>query len=166
MYIKSNSHLRRNVSFINGSPLSNDDLINMAQAQSPNLEACFILSDSGNASKNHTKHTLAQALAISRTIDRTDNVFLLLGHPGSRSLTDSMQLNRQTVFGIEVKLNLLATSCIAPGFTTLFYNLLKTRNVAIDGLDGSEDNEWLAEYEEGASKELYCVRLAQDATHG
>lgn len=51
----------------------------------------------------------------------------MLGSPRSRYFVESLGLSTLCVYSLEVKLSLLAMSCIAPGLTTLLFNLLKTR---------------------------------------
>lgn len=65
----------------------------------------------------------------------------------------------------EIKLNLLAKSCLCPGLTTLVHNLVTSHNDDEDGGGaggGVDDNEtsWLEEYSAGMEYEIYRVPLS------
>ena len=56
----------------------------------------------------------------------------------------------------ELKMNLLAKSCLCPGINTLLSNLISSM-----GDDEVEDtDEWMNEYMEGCGKEIYRVDLS------
>ena len=65
------------------------------------------------------------------------------------------QKSRNTIICVnEIKLNLLAKSCICPGLSTIVCNLITSMT------DSDFEQEWRSEYAHGCGYEIYRVRLA------
>jgi len=67
-------------------------------------------------------------------------------------------LQDQLIIVEEIKMNLLAKSCFAPGLIAMISNLIASAgDVDLDINDG----EWFKEYAEGMGMEIYAVPISQ-----
>ena len=159
-FIRGDRFLRRQVTILVGSPLIQHDL---ERAKASDAEACFIMNDtveSGNQSKKDDVFTIFRAVSIRRNCPQVPIFLLLQTHASKAKVTSTEIPFHNLVFRDQLKMGLLALSCIAPGFSTVIYNLIRSRA----SYDGSEDNlaTWKKEYYMGASKELYIVELKKE----
>ena len=68
--------------------------------------------------------------------------------------------NDQIVCVEELKLSLLAKSCLCPGFVALISNLISSSN---DPPNKSElEYQWLEEYWKGKAYEIYQIKISQN----
>ena len=63
--------------------------------------------------------------------------------------------NDQLIIVEEIKMNLLAKSCFAPGLIALLSNLTSSNGT----IDGDFDKDWLKDYAQGLDYEIYRVNL-------
>ena len=76
--------------------------------------------------------------------------------PGSDAGCYNAHGNHQIVCVDEIKLNLLAKSCICPGFSTMVSNLVRSSNLEAS----SSMDTWAQEYTLGCGKEIYRAKLS------
>ena len=61
----------------------------------------------------------------------------------------------------ELKMNILAKSCLCPGFSTLIANLITSSSDYDVASLGSMEKEWVEEYLDGYGQEVYVVPLSK-----
>jgi len=67
-------------------------------------------------------------------------------------------LQDQLIIVEEIKMNLLAKSCFAPGLISMISNLIASAG----DIDSDGQPEWFKEYSEGMGHEIYRRQISQD----
>jgi hypothetical protein len=155
------------LTYLDGNVLNPKDL---RRAAAQHAKSFFVLSNkfSPNPEEDDAS-TILRALAIKRfvqhTVQRDIQTCVQLISTKSKKLFQSSavgsSLNRrmrtasQIVCVDEIKLNLLAKSCLCPGASTMLCNLITS-----SGDEAVKGPKWLQEYCEGCGYEVYRVALA------
>ena len=71
-------------------------------------------------------------------------------------------INDQMIIVEEIKMNLLAKSCFAPGLIAMISNLIAS---AGETDTDQYEMEWLKEYTEGMGHEIYRVKIEEEHYH-
>ena len=184
-----------NVHYLDGSPLNDKDLV---RAKAEQAIAIFLMGNkfSVNADEEDAK-TILQHFSIRRyirtTSDIADPLFCLqLIRPENRrhlAIEDPDADKELVVCLNEMKMGIIAKTCMYPGTSTLIFNLLisfaddedgdgddtgaKLKKEKIEGSDsdsdsesdsedddGTTDDRWLIEYGKGCDWEIYTTEMA------
>lgn len=159
------------MTYINGDTLLEHDMIKRAKAHK--ADACILLTNknSSNSSEEDFRNILI-ALAVKKFVyDSVDEstgsenipICMQLIKPESKDLyfksLNLSPLQDQLIIVEEIKMNLLAKSCFAPGLIALVSNLIQSSG-EIDN-KSINDSEWFDEYAEGMGMEIYAVPISQ-----
>jgi len=149
--------------FLEGSPFNEQDLM---RAEAAKCQLFFVLSNKFTydveredfatilrclAFKEHVKHnspagdinTIMQLIRPENKVHFTSSI-----HGTSEKI--------QTICMDEIKLHLLAKSCLIPGFCTLISNLTRSASAEIP----NNAESWIKEYAAGSEYEIYRVPLS------
>ena len=174
------------VHYLDGSPLNDSDLI---RAKAEQAIAIFLMGNkfSINADEEDAK-TILQHFSIRRYIrskSMVDPLFCLqLIRPENRrhlAIEDPDADKELVVCLNEMKMGIIAKTCMYPGTSTLIFNLLisfadggddddnsksmKSKEDAdssesSDSEDAENDDQWLVEYQKGCDWEIYTTEMA------
>eukprot|EP01012_Entosiphon_sulcatum_P007870 TRINITY_DN14117_c0_g1_i1.p1 TRINITY_DN14117_c0_g1~~TRINITY_DN14117_c0_g1_i1.p1 ORF type:complete len:1108 (+),score=124.65 TRINITY_DN14117_c0_g1_i1:151-3474(+) len=136
------------VQYLEGSPLNRADL---QRCKVETASAVFVLSNKFSSDQRRDDSATILAVLSVRQCNRTIPIFAqsLL----SSSKAQLYDIGATVVYCIpEMRAQILAMSCVCPGFTTLLLNLLLAREVAVKP---TFDNAWLYEYSQGAAMDLH-----------
>ena len=164
---KPNSELKKvlgvyytRVQYLDGSVLNSLDL---QKAKIKETRAIFILANKNTSNPTEEDHiNLFRLVSVKNTTIHVPIIIQLL-HSFSKKQVyniDGWDSFRDVAISItELKLGLLAQSCLCPGFSTLIANLFYTsdfpaQNVSLNDAE-SESSSWKELYVKGASKEIY-----------
>eukprot|EP00903_Cladosiphon_okamuranus_P012012 g11279.t1 len=149
------------VTYIQGSPLHDDSLLN---AHVADAAAVMVLANKAPPSSHAEDMSLSlQAISVMTHVelDRRQG-------GGPRLLVELVDPNaalhlqaagiKQVVSSAQVKLSVLAQSCICPGWSAIVANLLESR--AALPAQVLQQGSWLAEYYVGAKKTFYSVEFS------
>ncbi len=143
------------VQFLLGSVLNANTL---HKARILNSSAIFILADKSAENPTEEDHAnLLRVVSVKNTTDKIPVIIQLL-HSFSKKQVENIEgwwLGRDIALCLnEMKLGLLAQSCLCPGFATLVANLFYTSDFpAFSSFSG--DDAWKELYFKGASNEIY-----------
>jgi len=70
-----------------------------------------------------------------------------------------ISIHDQLIIVEEIKMNLLAKSCFAPGLISMISNLIASAG-EVEG-DEKETEEWMREYAEGMGHEIYRIKIEE-----
>ena len=143
------------VQFLLGSVLNGQDL---SRAHLLTSKAIFILANKHTRNPTEEDHAnLLRVVSVKNTTDKIPVIIQLL-HSFSKGQVENIEgwsLGRDIAVCLnELKLGLLAQSCICPGFSTLIANLFYTSDFPIFSSFTGE-NAWKEHYIKGASNEVY-----------
>lgn len=156
----------KNMTFLNGESLNQEDMIKRAKVHK--ADACILLTNknSSNSSEEDYRNILI-ALAVKKFVyDERDSMendaniplCIQLIKPESKDLyfksLNLSPLQDQLIIVEEIKMNLLAKSCFAPGLIAMVSNLI-TSSGDID--KDMNESEWFDEYVDGMDMEIYAV---------
>jgi len=153
------------VQYLDGSVLNSSDL---QKAKIKDSLAVFILANKHTSNPTEEDHSnLFRLVSIKNTTTEIPIIIQLL-HSFSKKQVYNIEgwnKNRDVAICItELKLGLLAQSCLCPGFSTLIANLFYTsdfpQTAAISDFEHS-NNSWKELYVKGASKEIYSTKLPE-----
>eukprot|EP00752_Nemacystus_decipiens_P013364 g11833.t1 len=152
---------RSRVTYIQGSPLHDDSLLN---ARVADAAAVMVLANKAPVSSHAEDMSLSlQAISVMTHVelDRRQG-------GGPRLLVELVDPNaalhlqaagiKQVVSSAQVKLSVLAQSCLCPGWSAVVANLLESR--AALPAQVLQQGSWLAEYYVGAKKTFYSVEFS------
>ena len=153
------SHYTR-VQYLIGSVLNAKDLHRAKILQS---KAVFIMANkSSNSPLEEDNANLLRLVSVKNTItDVPVIVQVLLGTSKMQVINiEGWKIGRDIALCLnELKLGLLAQSCICPGISTLVANLFYTSNFPVLNFF-SEMDTWKEQYIRGASNEIYSSRFS------
>lgn len=143
------------VQFLLGSVLNGNDL---HKAHITTSSAIFILANKHAGNILEEDHAnLLRVVSVKNTTDKIPVIIQLL-HTFSKSQVENIEgwsPGRDIALCLnEMKLGLLAQSCLCPGFSTLIANLFYTSDFPIFSSFGRDD-AWKEHYIKGASNEVY-----------
>ena len=157
--------------YLAGSVLDFDKLTRGATTKA---EACILLANKNSKQAlQQDFRNILQALSIKRFVynlnkgskdDDKHNMKMVMQliKPEARQLyKKSLNLDSihdQLIIVEEIKMNLLAKSCFAPGLIAMISNLVSSMS---DPEDEFEE-EWLNQYVEGTGFEIYRVKIEQE----
>ena len=159
----------KNMTFINGDTMTTDDMIKRGKAHK--ADACILLTNknSGNSSEEDYRNILI-ALAVKKFVyDERDCIgdsaniplCMQLIKPESKDLyfksLNLSPLQDRLIIVEEIKMNLLAKSCFAPGLIAMVSNLIASSG---DIDKDIHETEWFEEYAEGLEMEIYAVQIS------
>jgi acetyl-CoA C-acetyltransferase/potassium large conductance calcium-activated channel subfamily M alpha protein 1 len=151
--------------------------IDLDRASMTRAEACTVLTNknSKNSLQEDFKNILT-ALAIKKFVyvqnqhlkdELKYNIKLciqLIKPESKRLYFDSLNMSAahdQLIIVEEIKMNLLAKSCFAPGLISCLSNLSASATTV--GMNQDElEKEWLMEYADGMGHEIYRVSIAEN----
>ena len=143
------------VQFLLGSVLNGNDL---KKANVVTSSAIFILANKHTANPiEEDNANLLRVVSVKNTIDEIPIIIQLL-HSFSKTQVSNIEGWSEThdiaVCLNELKLGLLAQSCLCPGFSTLVANLFYTSDFPMS-TSFTEEEAWKEHYYKGASNEVY-----------
>jgi potassium large conductance calcium-activated channel subfamily M alpha protein 1 len=148
------------VQFLLGSVLNGKDL---SRAHLLASKAIFILANKHTRNPTEEDHAnLLRVVSVKNTTDKIPVIIQLL-HSFSKGQVENIEgwtLGRDIAVCLnELKLGLLAQSCLCPGFSTLIANLFYTSDFPIFN-SYTRENAWKEHYIKGASNEVYSCTFS------
>ena len=152
------------LTYLDGNVMNEKDL---ARASAQTAKTVFVLTNKLTRSPDEEDaSTILRALSVKRYVQQKAHIdiqtCLQLILPESKKLYMSTAENasrvgvNQIVCIDEIKMNLLAKSCLCPGTSTMLCNLISS-----SGYEPDDDEEaWVKEYCEGCGYEIYRVPLS------
>ena len=149
------------VQYLLGSVLKAKDL---NKARITTSSAVFILTNKNTETpKDEDRANMLRVVSVKNTTDKVP-VIIQLVHSFSKSQVTKLEgwsLSRDIAISInELKMVLLAQTCLCPGLSTLIGDLFYTVNV--DKFNFSEDEAWRKNYSDGLANELYSGDFSED----
>ena len=150
------------LTYLQGNPLSDKDLRRAAATKG---RACVLLTNKYTADSYSADHkNILTGLAIKKYVHHYtggSNIRLIMQliKPDSKNHFYSslnMKSNDQLIVIEEIKMNLLAKSCLSPGIISMLSNL----TASVGDNDHEEDKEWLKEYSTGMGHEIYRTDIS------
>ena len=150
------------VQFLLGSVLNGNDL---KKAHILTSSAIFILANKHTANPiEEDDANLLRVVSVKNTIDEIPIIIQLL-HSFSKTQVTNIEGWSETrdiaVCLNELKLGLLAQSCLCPGFSTLIANLFFTSDFPMS-TSFNEEEAWKEHYYKGASNEVYSSSFSEN----
>ena len=148
------------VQYISGSVLNSNDL---QKSKLLSCSAVFILADKyTNNPLEEDNGNLLRLVSIKNTTTEIPVIIQLLLGSSKKQVKNIEGWNPGSDIAVclnELKLGLLAQSCVCPGFSTLIANLFYTSDFpALASFEGL--NAWKEDYIEGASNEIYATHFS------
>ena len=148
------------VQYIAGSVLDRSDLLNSKLLSS---SAVFILADKyTNNPQEEDNGNLLRLVSIKNVTTKIPVITQLLLNLSKQQVRNIEGWNPGRDIAVclnELKLGLLAQSCLCPGFSTLIANLFYTSDFsALKSFEGP--NAWKEDYTMGASNEIYATHFS------
>ncbi|KAJ1657012.1 hypothetical protein IWQ61_003517 [Dispira simplex] len=155
------------VKYVRGSPTSFSSLHSVYAHQA---KACFLLSNKGHQSvdpETQDATSVMYALAIkkySRSLNRRLKLYAQVLIPETQ--THLEYLATRTICIDELRLGLLAQSCVIPGFASLLHLLTTsitdhTCDQILTSLQDRPRMSWIKEYIRGATQEIYPITFSE-----
>jgi hypothetical protein len=149
------------IQYLRGSILNDRDL---ERCDSTRASAFFLLCNKDSVvPKSTDQATVLKAMAVKKHLHKmgADDILIIMQMilPDSRQFFSRSRYgesNHQIVCIDEIKLNLLAKSCICPGFSTMVSNLVRSSNLEAS----TTMDTWAQEYIVGCGKEIYRAKLS------
>ena len=142
------------VQYIVGSVLNGRDLL---RAKIHQAKACFIIADKhSNSPIEEDNGNLLRLISIKNTTDKIPVIIQVLRSISKEQISNIpgwVDYRDIAVCLNELKLGLLAQSCMCPGLSTLIANLFYTSG------DSKVSQDWQNLYLHGASNELYSLLI-------
>jgi hypothetical protein len=165
LYLLKNKAFAGNVRYIAGSVLSEDDL---AKADVRNADACLLVCNKGCTSAEQElakdRDTILGAISVKYFVDSARKpvpIFLQLLNTKSKShvLWEALRGSRnvQAICLSEMKMALLARSCVCPGSLGLITNLLTSFDRPSE--DYSSGEGWEKEYLYGGAYQIHTAEF-------
>ena len=150
------------------------DKAKLIRGETGKAEACILLANKNSKqAKEQDFRNILQALSIKRFVYEYNmagkdedlhnmKIIMQLIKPESKLLYKTSlnldSIHDQLIIVEEIKMNLLAKSCFAPGLIAMISNLVSSMS------DPEEefDDEWLNQYVEGTGFEIYRVKIEKD----
>ena len=154
------------MTFLNGDPLSKSGL---KKCDAHKARDCILLTNKNSRDPQSSDHkNILIALALKKYVfentkqnKKTLRLCMQLIKPESKThYMASLKIpsNDQLIIVEEIKMNLLAKSCFAPGLIALLSNL--TSSAGSNSADSDFDNkDWLKDYTQGMGFEIYRTSL-------
>ncbi|CAM9877435.1 unnamed protein product, partial [Ectocarpus sp. 8 AP-2014] len=153
---------RGRVTYLQGSPLHDDSLL---KARVGDASAVMILADKAPPSSHAEDMGLSlQAISVMTHVelDRRQGygprLLVELVDPNAALHLQQAAGIKHVVSSAQVKLSVLAQSCLCPGWAAVVANLLESR--AALPAEVLQQGSWLAEYYVGAKKTFYSVEFS------
>ncbi len=169
---KPNSELKKilgcyftRVQYLDGSVLNSCDL---QKAKIKESKAVFILTNKNTSNPTEEDNSnLFRLVSVKNTTVHVPIIIQLLHSFSKKQVFNIEGWDRHRDVAIcitELKLGLLAQSCLCPGFSTLIANLFYTSDFpsqATSSIDAESDTgRWKELYVKGASKEIYSSKFS------
>ncbi|CAM9798334.1 unnamed protein product [Ectocarpus sp. 12 AP-2014] len=153
---------RGRVTYLQGSPLHDDSLL---KARVDDASAVMVLADKAPPSSHAEDMGLSlQAISVMTHVelDRRQGcgprLLVELVDPNAALHLQQAAGIKHVVSSAQVKLSVLAQSCLCPGWAAVVANLLESR--AALPAEVLQQGSWLAEYYVGAKKTFYSVEFS------
>ncbi|KAJ1926753.1 hypothetical protein IWQ60_003522 [Tieghemiomyces parasiticus] len=154
------------VKYVRGSPTS---FSNLQKVCANRAKACFLLTNKMHTSQDpevEDATTVMFALAVKkycRTMNKRLKLYAQVLVPETE--THLEYLTNRTICVDELRLGLLAQSCVIPGFASLIHLLTtsitdSTSDKILESLEGRPHMNWIKEYVRGASQEIYSITFS------
>ena len=160
------------MTYLAGDPLLPEDLM---RAKTHRASACILLTNknSSNSSEEDNRNILI-AFSIKKIVydkrkETTDEnqanikLCMQLIKPESKDLyyksLNLSPLQDQLIVVEEIKMNLLAKSCFAPGLIAMISNLISSAGEIDTSII---ERDWFSEYAEGMGHEIYRMQISQE----
>lgn len=133
-------------------------------------QACILLTNKKSRSSFEDQRNILNALSIKKYVYGANihskdfvmhnmRIILQLIKPESKNLYAKSQnlswANDQVIIVEEIKMNLLAKSCFAPGLISLISNLIASSG----DCDDEFDSDWVQDYALGMGNEIYRKKI-------
>jgi len=150
------------LTYLQGNPMIDKDL---RRASATKARACVLLTNKYIADSYSADHkNILIGLAIKKHVHHYTggaNIRLIMQliKPDSKTHFYSslnMKSNDQLIVIEEIKMNLLAKSCLSPGIISMLSNL----TASVGDVDQDEDKDWLKEYTTGMGHEIYRTDIS------
>lgn len=164
---------QKNMFYIAGDPLKFEDMIKRCELHK--ASACIILTNKNSQNSNEEDfRNILIALAVKKMVydelrdqkeENSANIKLCMQliKPESKDLyfksLNLSPLQDQLIIVEEIKMNLLAKSCFAPGLIAMISNLIAS--AGDPNLDLIKE-DWFADYSEGMGHEIYRVDILRE----
>lgn len=163
---------QKNMFYIAGDPLKQEDMIKRCDLHK--ASACIIMTNKNSQNSNEEDfRNILIALAVKKMVydelreskEDAANIKLCMQliKPESKDLyfksLNLSPLQDQLIIVEEIKMNLLAKSCFAPGLIAMISNLIAS--ASDPNLDIIKE-DWFAEYSEGMGHEIYRVEILRE----
>lgn len=148
----TDTRFEHRVQYVRGAVTSNEDLL---RAGAADAEACFVLTDPHSRDPLEAdKATLLRTLMVKNFRPSLQTLVHILD-PGFEDILRQTAASKhdKVVCVDSLKAQLIAQSCLCPGFSTLVLNLVRMSKDVPDSSKGA----WLEEYGAGCSREMYTV---------
>lgn len=143
------------VQYIRGTPLSTHHL---GKAKLQDAAAVFVLTNQFNADSTIADATAVLMVKAIKSVCPWVPVFCQLISPSSTKHTwaewDSLVCIEQ------LKMGILARSCVCPGFSTLVANLVASSSEVDPSRLPKAEKQWVTEYTRGYGQEVYTMDLS------
>lgn len=143
------------VQYVSGSVLRSEDL---AKAKIKECIAVFILAEKhSDCPEREDRENLLRLVSVKNTVPDITVIIQVLLSSSKAQVTNIPHTGKDTVICLsELKLGLLAQSCLCPGLSTLIGNLFYTSEDMSDSTGG-----WQGLYGQSISHEVYLTQFSQ-----
>lgn len=145
-----NPILRNKVRFIKGSVMSEEDLYRVGADQA---QACFVMIDKNNPNPMKEDGSAVLRSLVLENFNPELVTFVQMIKPDN--LSHLQQADVDHVLCIDqMKMSILAKTCLYPGLSTLISNMFRSSSVPDD-----VNESWMQEYLDGCGLEVYTTTL-------
>ena len=143
------------VQYVAGSVLRSEDL---TKAKITDCGAVFILAEKhSDCPEREDRENLLRLVSVKNTVPDIPVIIQVLLSSSRAQVNNIPHTGKDTVICLsELKLGLLAQSCLCPGLSTLIGNLFYTSEATSDSTKG-----WQGLYSQGISREVYLTQFSQ-----
>jgi hypothetical protein len=163
---RTKNQFARQIWYLEGSPLDPTDL---QRCRLEEASAFFMLTDKqGGNSVQKDRDTVLQVIVLRKIASilprspslRELDIYVQLYNTESMFLLQALGLTDHQVLGIEeIKLGLIAKSCMAPAFSTMILNLFISEQKG-GRSKATRSMQWFEEYTHGMCMEIYSVPMS------
>ncbi|KAG6596022.1 Voltage-gated Ion Channel (VIC) Superfamily [Phytophthora cinnamomi] len=143
--------LQNRVTYIKGSVMSEED---MCRVGADAARACFVLASKAAPNTKHTDADTVMRLLAIRNYNPDLPVYTQIVSPVFLDYINGVDADQLLCLD-QIKISLLAKSCLCPGLVTLISNLFRSSSLA----NRQILTNWEQEYAEGMALEVYATAL-------
>ncbi|KAL4167719.1 hypothetical protein KRP22_013203 [Phytophthora ramorum] len=143
--------LQNRVTYIKGSVMSEED---MCRVGADAARACFVLASKAAANTKQTDAETVMRLLAIRNYNPDLPVYTQIVSPVFLGYINGVDADQMLCLD-QIKISLLAKSCLCPGLVTLISNLFRSSTL----VNPESLTSWEQEYAEGMALEVYATTL-------